>query len=88
MAKARTGHCDRSLALFAKKHPSFAIINIGVGLDTRLCRFKHLKNITAVYELDLPVMLSLRDEKLKDVDNGHIPMHRISIDLREDVLKE
>lgn len=88
MVEARTEHCDRSLELFAKKHSSFSIVNIGVGLDTRLYRFKHLKNINAVYELDLPIMLSLRSEKLKGFDNAKFPVHRIAIDLRENVLEE
>jgi len=88
MVDARTEHCDRSLALFSEKHKSFSLVNIGVGLDTRLCRFQHLDNITAVYELDLPVMLSLREEKLPNLRGSRFPIHRIATDLRENTLEK
>ena len=81
MVDARTEHCDRSLSIFAERHKSFSLVNIGVGLDTRLCRFQHLDNVTAVYELDLPVMLSLREEKLSNLRENRFPIHRIATDL-------
>jgi len=88
MVAARTEHCDRSLTLFAKKHPSFSIVNIGVGLDTRLYRLKSLNNICTVYDLDLPIMLSLRKDMFKDTDKCNFQVHSIAIDLRENVLEQ
>lgn len=88
MVDARTEHCDRSLSIFAERHKSFSLVNIGVGLDTRLCRFQLLDNVTAVYELDLPVMLSLREEKLSNLRENRFPIHRIATDLRENTLEK
>lgn len=58
MVVARTQHLDEAVILFSKRHPTFNVVNIGAGYDSRFWRLS-IEN-AFIYDLDLPVMLNER----------------------------
>ncbi len=61
---ARSLLCDRTIRNFLRQHPSAAIVNIGCGMDTT---FERVDNGTlSWYDLDLPPVISLRRELLRE----------------------
>jgi methyltransferase (TIGR00027 family) len=82
MVASRTRHLDQTLENFHQGRP-IQIVNLGIGLDTRTLRVS-LPEGSVSFELDLPVMLSLRDELLRDLP-VESPIKRVAvpIDLRE-----
>jgi O-methyltransferase involved in polyketide biosynthesis len=55
---------DRIAGLFIANHPGCTVVNLGGGLDTRFWRIDHEK--CNYIELDLPEMVELKREILKD----------------------
>jgi methyltransferase (TIGR00027 family) len=87
MVASRTRDCDEEIEKFLKGD-NLQIINIGIGLDTRIGRIKNLNN-AKIFNLDLPVMLERRIEVfnkfLPDAIQGHI---NIALDLNTDVIAD
>lgn len=80
MVAARTKHIDDLLLEFDSRGPC-QIVNIGTGLDCRPWRLP-LRN-AKYFELDLPLMLRVRNELLPSHHRANIPIIQIPIDLRE-----
>lgn len=58
MIAARTVQLDETIIQFSQGKPSFNIVNIGAGYDSRFWRLSI--NNAIIYDLDLPVMLNER----------------------------
>ncbi len=86
MIRARTLHLDQCLKDFSEKHDRFSVINIGCGFDARPWRLKHL-NISRIYELDLPIMLNLRELALPAIAESSYPITRIPVNLLENSIE-
>ncbi len=61
---ATAGHFDRIANLFISEHPGCTVVNLACGLDTRFWRIDNEK--CRYIELDLPGMIALKREILKD----------------------
>lgn len=55
----RAAHYDRMVEAYAKRHPEGVIIQLGVGLDSRISR---VKVGLPWYDLDFPEVIALRKE--------------------------
>jgi len=60
---------DEVVLSFLSRHPSGVIANLGAGLDTRFHRLDNGK--TTWYEIDLPEVIELRQQFLKEHDRYH-----------------
>jgi methyltransferase (TIGR00027 family) len=81
MIAIRTKHLDDALTSFHKGN-AIQIVTVGVGLDSRVLRLK-LPEHSVVFELDLPVMLHMRNELLRDISVSPTSRIPIGIDLRK-----
>ena len=82
MVASRTKNLDDAINDFHKNKP-IQIVNIGVGLDTRILRL-NLPSDSIVFELDLPVMLRRRNELFEKLQsNSSIKRISIPLDLHE-----
>jgi O-methyltransferase involved in polyketide biosynthesis/acyl-coenzyme A thioesterase PaaI-like protein len=83
MVAARTLQLNHTLEQYiAYSDSKFNIVNIGVGLDTRFLNFKSEK-INCFYELDLPIMLQIRQSLLPQGGVDLRPVKRLPLDLRD-----
>lgn len=83
MVASRTKDCDQCILEFLK-HDDIQIINIGIGLDTRIARIPQM-NKAKIFNLDLPVMLERRKEIFENYIGAQISTHiNIPIDLNEE----
>jgi methyltransferase (TIGR00027 family) len=64
----RARHFDYKVASFINKNKKAVVVNIGCGLDTRFYRIAG-RGDAVFYELDLPEVISLREELLPAQDN-------------------
>jgi methyltransferase (TIGR00027 family) len=64
----RVRHFDRKVASFISQNQRAVVVNVGCGLDTRFYRVAG-RNEAVFYELDLPEVISLREELLPAQDN-------------------
>lgn len=88
MVAARTLHLNQQLITYiAQAKGKFNVINIGIGLDTRALNITSEK-INCFYELDLPVMLQIRESTLPKDITARLPIKRIPIDLRDQRIME
>lgn len=62
----RTQLIDKAVSEFIRTNPTGVIINLGVGLDTRVSRFDNGK--LHWYELDLPQVIKLRRRFFSEAD--------------------
>ena len=83
MVAARTRNLDE---LLGKIDEPVNIVNIGCGLDARPWRL-HLGDAT-YFELDLPLMLDMREEVLPDRGTANGTVVRLAIDLLEQDIDE
>lgn len=83
MVSSRTKNLDDFLTQI---EGSWNIINLGVGLDTRPWRLDLGDH--HIYELDLPLMLGEREDKLLDLESANGTIKRLPIDLREQEIDE
>jgi methyltransferase (TIGR00027 family) len=82
MIAARTRHLDDLLAGFHENQPC-QVVNIGAGLDTRTYRIP-LPPGSAVFDVDLPLMLRQRRKALPETADGMgVRRVEVPLDLRE-----
>ncbi|MDP3274621.1 MAG: class I SAM-dependent methyltransferase [Deltaproteobacteria bacterium] len=76
----RAAQIDQWICSFVAEHPEATIVELGVGLNTRAMRLREgLSRSVRWYEVDLPDVMSLRDQCIARQEN----CVRISADLRD-----
>ena len=78
MVTARTLHLDKTVIQFSQDKPTFNVVNIGAGYDSRFWRL-NIEN-AVIYDLDLPVMLNER-KRIFDYSKKKA-IHNVDIDLK------
>ncbi|KAA8731320.1 class I SAM-dependent methyltransferase [Acinetobacter qingfengensis] len=68
----RANHFDQQLKNFIQKHANPIIVIIGCGLDTRLQRIGELGQDAQFYQLDLPEVITLRQQLIPPQNNEHL----------------
>lgn len=81
----RTRFIDDLLVAFAAAtQPSFQVVNVGAGLDTRPMRIDALRACRAVFEVDVPEVLAAKQRVLATHGARAVcPCAHVAVDLRE-----
>lgn len=65
----RAAHYDRMVRDYARSHPEGVIIQLGVGLDSRICR---VREDIPWYDLDFPEVIDLRRAYYPETERYHL----------------
>ncbi len=85
----RVRHFDKQVKEFIKSKKNPIVVLLGCGLDTRVDRIGELADDAIFYELDLPEVISYREQLIvKPINSSYIPSSMFETDWMDEIKQE